>query len=67
MIYCDNFGIINIVNKIFTKDLTNVESHTIHYGYILDNNKKIDGDISITIDMNQVQLFNFIKLYLIFL
>ena len=33
---------INIVNKIFTKDLTNVESHTIHYGYILDNNKKID-------------------------
>ena len=33
---------INIVNKIFTKDLTNVESHTIHYGYMLDNNKKID-------------------------
>ena len=33
---------INIVNKIFTKDLTKVESHTIHYGYILDNNKKID-------------------------
>ena len=33
---------INIVNKIFTKNLTNVESHTIHYGYILDNNKKID-------------------------
>ena len=33
---------INIVNKIFTKDLTNVESHTIHYGYIMDNNKKID-------------------------
>jgi len=34
---------IEIVNKIFKgKDLTKVESHTIHYGYILDNEIKID-------------------------
>ncbi len=35
---------INIVNKIFKgKDLTQVPTHTIHYGYIIDeNNNKID-------------------------
>ena len=33
---------INIVNSIFSGDLTNVESHTINYGYIIDNNEKID-------------------------
>ena len=34
---------INIVNNIFTgKDLTNVESHTIHYGYIKDKDELID-------------------------
>ena len=34
---------LNIVNKIFNgKDLTKVPSHTIHYGYIIDNDKKID-------------------------
>ena len=33
---------INIVNKIFTKDLSKVDSHTIHYGYIKDNDKIID-------------------------
>ena len=34
---------IQIVNKIFKgKDLTNVESHTINYGHIIDNNKIID-------------------------
>ena len=31
-----------IVSKIFTKDLTKVASHTIHYGYIKENNKIID-------------------------
>ena len=31
------------VNKIFDgKDLTKVDSHTIHYGKIMDNNKEID-------------------------
>ena len=34
---------ISIVNKIFKgKDLTKVESHTINYGYIIENNKVID-------------------------
>ena len=33
----------NIVNKIFkSKDLTKVESHTIHYGHIIDKNEIID-------------------------
>lgn len=31
-----------IVSKIFTKDLTKVASHTIHYGYIKKNNEIID-------------------------
>jgi len=33
---------IEIINKIFDKDLTNVDSHTIHYGHIIDNNEIID-------------------------
>ena len=33
---------INIVNKIFDKDLTKAESHTIHYGHIVENGKIID-------------------------
>ena len=34
---------VNIVNRIFKgKDLTKVESHTINYGYIIDNNSIID-------------------------
>lgn len=33
---------INIVNDIFSKDILNVPSHTIHYGYIVDGEEKID-------------------------
>jgi len=34
---------INIVNKIFKgKDLTKVDSHTINYGYIVENDKVVD-------------------------
>ncbi len=33
---------INIVNKIFDKELTKVKSHTIHYGHIIENKKIID-------------------------
>ena len=34
---------IKIVNKLFKGDnLENVESHTIHYGFIMDNNSKVD-------------------------
>lgn len=34
---------LKIVNKIFNgKDLESVNSHTIHYGHIIENNEKID-------------------------
>lgn len=33
---------LNIVNKMFDKDLTKVKTHTIHYGYIKDNDTMID-------------------------
>ena len=36
-------GCIELVNKCFKgKDLTNVDSHTINYGYIVDNDNVID-------------------------
>lgn len=33
---------INVANKIFSKDISNVPSHTVHYGFIVENNEKID-------------------------
>lgn len=33
---------LEIASKVFTKDLTKVETHTIHYGNIKNNNEKID-------------------------
>ena len=33
---------INVANKIFSKDISNVSSHTVHYGFIVENNEKID-------------------------
>lgn len=33
---------IEIVNKIFDRDLTKKESNTISYGFIMDNNEKVD-------------------------
>ena len=33
---------ISIVNKIFDRDLTQKESHTITYGFITDKNEKVD-------------------------
>ena len=33
---------LDIITKIFDKDLTNVKSHTIHYGHIIENNEIID-------------------------
>ena len=33
---------LEIVGKVFTKDLTNEESHTIHYGYIKDKEEIVD-------------------------
>ena len=31
-----------VVSKVFTKDLNNVKERGIHYGYIVDGNKKLD-------------------------
>ena len=33
---------LEIINKIFDKDLTNASSHTIHYGHIIENDEIID-------------------------
>ena len=33
---------LEIVGKVFTKDLSNVDSHTIHYGHIKDKDEVID-------------------------
>ena len=33
---------ISIVNKIFDRDLTKKETHTITYGFIMDKNEKVD-------------------------
>ena len=33
---------IEIASKVFTKDLSNTESHTIHYGHIKDKEEIID-------------------------
>ena len=33
---------IKIANKIFSKDLENVKSHTINYGFIKENGEVID-------------------------
>lgn len=33
---------LTIVSKIFNKDLSNVKSHTIHYGHIIENDEIID-------------------------
>ena len=33
---------LDILKKIFDKDLTNIKTHTIHYGHIIDNNEIID-------------------------
>lgn len=35
-------GCINLVNNIFSNNLLNKDSHTISYGYIMENNEKID-------------------------
>lgn len=33
---------INVANKIFSKDISNALSHTVHYGFIMENNEKVD-------------------------
>ena len=33
---------ISVANKIFSKDISNVSSHTVHYGFMMENDEKID-------------------------
>ena len=33
---------IEIVNKVFSKDILSVRSHTIHYGYIMEDGERVD-------------------------
>lgn len=43
IVRCSGPDVIAIVDKIFSgKNLNEVPSHTIHYGYIVDNGEKID-------------------------
>lgn len=45
---------IEIVNKIFDKDLEKVKSHTIVYGHIVDNENIIDEVLVSVIDRKSV-------------
>ncbi len=40
---------INIVNKIFDRDLTKFDSHTINYGHIVDNRKEVIDEVMVSI------------------
>ena len=40
---------IDIVQKIFDRDITNAKSHTIHYGFIMDENKNPVDEVLISI------------------
>ena len=49
MIRVSGTDAISIVSKLFNgDDLNNVDTHTIHYGFIVDNNEKID-EVSVTV------------------
>lgn len=40
---------IEIVQKIFSRDIRHVPSHTIHYGYILDDNKEVVDEVLVSV------------------
>lgn len=40
---------IEIVQKIFSRDIRHVPSHTIHYGYILDGNKEVVDEVLVSV------------------
>lgn len=40
---------IEIANKIFSGDLINAKSHTVHYGYILDDNRKPVDEVLVSV------------------
>ena len=53
---------IEIVNKIFDRDLTRVGSHTINYGHIVDNGEVID-EVLVSV-MKSPKTFIFSRIYL---
>ena len=40
---------IEIVQKIFSQDIRHVPSHTIHYGYILDDDKEVVDEVLVSV------------------
>ena len=42
IIRVSGFDAIKVVNGIFSKNIMNVLSHTIHYGFIMDGDEKVD-------------------------
>lgn len=40
---------IEIVQKIFSRDIRHVPSHTIHYGYILDDDKEVIDEVLVSV------------------
>lgn len=40
---------IEIVQKIFSRDIRHVPSHTIHYGYILDDEKEVVDEVLVSV------------------
>ena len=40
---------IPIVQKIFSRNITNAKSHTIHYGYIIDSDKNPIDEVLVSI------------------
>ena len=54
---------IRVVDKIFDKNILNAQSHTIHYGHIIDNNDVID-EVLVSV-MKSPKTFTGIFLFLI--
>lgn len=40
---------IEIVQKIFSRDIRHIPSHTIHYGYILDDDKEVVDEVLVSV------------------
>src|SRR5690554_1690216 len=40
---------LKLTSKIFSKDLTKVDSHTVHFGTIRDNENKVIDEVLITV------------------
>src|SRR5690554_7586980 len=40
---------LKLTSKIFSKDLTKVDSHTVHFGTIRDNENKVIDEVLVTV------------------